>query len=110
MENLTDEFTFETEEFEGGGKRRYPVLIIYDVSSTKRRNKLVKLLKRYARRVQRSAFECVIDKRLFEKLLAEIDNFFNPGDLIRVYRLTSSADVKTWGNIGETEYEEVIVI
>ncbi len=110
MEHLTDEFIFETQEVEDGVKRRWPVLVIYDISATKRRNELIKLLKRYARRVQKSAFECVIDKKLFESLLAEIDNFFKPGDLIRVYRLTGSADVKTWGDLGKTEYEDVIVI
>lgn len=110
MNNLADEFTFETEVFEGGEKCRWPVLIIYDISATKRRNNLIKLLKRYAGRVQKSAFECVLDKKLFEKLLVEIDGFFKPGDLIRVYRLTGSADVKTWGDVGKTEYEDVIVI
>lgn len=110
MVNVTDEFSFEPEDFGNDEKRRYPVLIIYDISATKRRNKLVKLLKHYAGRVQKSAFECVIDKKLYEKLLVEIDNFFKPEDLIRVYRLTGSADVKTWGKIGATEYEDVIVL
>lgn len=110
MEEFSSNFLFDLEEYEGGEKRRYLVLIIYDISLTKRRNKLVKLLKRYAVRVQKSAFECVLDKRLFEKLIAQLDNFFLEGDYIRVYRLTGNADVTVWGDVGETEYEEVIVI
>ena len=48
---------------------KYLVLIIYDISSNKRRTKMAKLLESYGFRVQRSAFEAVVSMPEYLKLL-----------------------------------------
>ena len=45
------------------------VLIIYDIIDNKRRTKMVKLLESYGTRVQRSAFEALINRSQYSKLL-----------------------------------------
>lgn len=69
----------------------------------------MKILSSFGYRVQKSAFECVLNKNLYMKLIDKIENFFEEGDLIRVYRLTGKADVCTWGSVGKVEHEDVII-
>jgi CRISPR-associated protein Cas2 len=44
------------------------VVISYDISNTKRRNKIAKALEGYGYRVQYSVFECEVDARQLLKL------------------------------------------
>lgn len=80
--------------------RKIYVLVIYDISDTKRRNKLVKILKGYGYRVQKSAFEVLIDHAKFKKLLNAINKFYKQSedDQIRVYRFRGEADVTIYGD------------
>lgn len=48
-------------------------LIIYDIVDDKRRNKLVKFLQGYGFRVQKSCFEVMISKALFDKFKSQIN-------------------------------------
>ncbi|MGI6450492.1 MAG: CRISPR-associated endonuclease Cas2 [Desulfitobacteriia bacterium] len=91
-------------------KRKYLVVVIYDIMDNKRRNKLVKYLKGFGFRVQRSAFECIIDKNKYQKLVDGIPKYLAKEDLLRIYRLAGYADVKMWGQVGETEIEEVVIV
>ena len=67
-------------------------LISYDISNTKRRNKIFKELKNYGRHVQFSVFECNLDKKryreLYKKLLKLMENC-DQGN-IRIYSLCSA--------------------
>jgi len=49
------------------------VVVAYDISNTKRRNKIAKLLGHYGSRVNLSVFECLLTKSRFEKLRYEIE-------------------------------------
>ena len=66
-------------------------LISYDISNTKRRNKIFKELKNYGKHVQFSVFECDLDKKryreLYQKLLKLMENC-DQGN-IRIYSLCS---------------------
>jgi CRISPR-associated protein Cas2 len=55
MEN----YFWNTEE--GGRKKQVYVLVIYDIIKNKTRNKFAKVLQGYGFRVQKSAFEAIID-------------------------------------------------
>ena len=50
------------------------VLVIYDISNDKKRRELVKYLQSYGGRVQRSAFECIMTKKLYKNLIKDIKN------------------------------------
>jgi CRISPR-associated protein Cas2 len=105
---LDNYFEFDQNELEE--RRQYLIVVIYDISNNKRRNKFSKHLQRYGFRLQRSSFECCLTKNLYEKLLDEIPGFIHTSDLLRVYKLTGNADVRIWGSIGKVEVDDVIVI
>lgn len=48
-------------------ERKFIVLMIYDIVDNKRRNKMVKCLEAYGVRVQKSAFEALLNRRQYEK-------------------------------------------
>lgn len=100
---------FETVE-NNSETRKYLIVIIYDIVNNKVRNKFAKYLNRFGVRVQKSAFECILEKSGYEKLIKGIDKHFSSGDLIRVYKLSGSADVKIWGEVGKLEQDEVLII
>lgn len=85
------------------------VLIIYDIIDTKRRNKMVKLLESYGMRVQKSAFETLLKKEEFEKIVRDIQKIITEEDDVRLYKLNSSNEVVFFG-IDKTMYEEDLII
>lgn len=88
----------------------YFVLIIYDIVSDKRRNRLVKLLKGYGERVQKSAFEAHLKKTVFNKLLKELEKFAKKEDSIRVYKIIGKGQTFYFGTNVVTINEESIII
>jgi len=107
-----DDFTVEEMEvLSKVSNRTYLVLIIYDVEDNKKRYRIAKTLKGYGEWVQRSAFECHLTLRQYEKMIGEIFPYFDfTVDLLRIYRLTGQTEVKVYGRIKETEDEELIII
>ncbi len=101
---------FESDIYEDSEIRRYLVVIVYDVVCNKRRRKLVKFLNSYAVRVQKSAFEGILNKNKYIKLISEIGDYITSEDLLRVYKLTGNADLKIWGKVDETKYNDTIII
>lgn len=90
--------------------KRYHVLIIYDIVSDVRRRKLVKYLRGYGFRVQKSAFEAKIEKRLYKKLLAELPRYVSDADNIRVYRLGDDKDVVNYGVDYHIDMDQLIIV
>ncbi len=109
-EVLHFEETLDVFEEEIELKRKYLIVVIYDISDNKRRGKLSKLLKSYGFRVQKSAFECYLRLNIYNKLMKEIDKYVKIGDLIRVYKLSGRADVTIYGDYIENPDEEEIII
>ena len=68
------------------------MLVIYDISSNRRRNKLSKLLLGYGERVQESAFEAIMTNGEYRKLLAKVSRMVERDvDSVRIYRITDRA-------------------
>ena len=110
MDEYQEDF-LSTDESDIKEKRKYIVLVIYDVVDNKRRSKLAKYLKSYGFRVQRSSFEAIIDNKTYNDLVNNVDNYININeDLLRIYKISGNAIIKTWGKIGKTELEDVIII
>ncbi len=92
-------------------KRKYIVVIIYDISDNKRRRNVVKCLKGYGIRVQESAFECILDKIKFEKLAREVKRYIDINkDLLRIYKLTNRNEIINFGDTKLTGFENTIII
>ena len=85
------------------------VLVIYDITDNKRRNKFVKLMEGYGIRVQKSAFEMIITNTQYEGLLRKIPGYITDEDNIRVYKLRVNGELVTWGS-GMPEPKEIIII
>ena len=85
------------------------VLVIYDVTDNKRRYKLVKFLEKFGKRVQKSAFEMVLDNSTYTRLMNSLPHYIEVEDNLRVYRLPLNGEVTAWGS-DLTENEEVIII
>lgn len=87
------------------------VLIIYDIIDNKRRTRFAKEMCGYGFRVQKSAFEALIEDNLFAKLLKEIPMLINDEeDSIRVYRMTGYGEVDLFGVNQKIEAEDVMIV
>ena len=91
-------------------ERKFIVLMIYDIVDNKRRNKMVKCLEAYGVRVQKSAFEALLNRRQYEKMLRESSILIDEAvDSLRVYVLDDIIDVYTWG-IGERKETDCAIL
>lgn len=87
------------------------VLVIYDIIDNKRRVKFAKEMSGYGFRVQKSAFEALIEEKLFIKLKREIPRLIDPEeDSVRIYRMTGYGEVNLFGVNSKIQAEDVIVI
>lgn len=86
------------------------ILIIYDIIDNKRRIKMVKLLESYGTRVQRSAFEALINRNQYSKIIEGIKKTISNEDNVRIYRLNSSNELLLLGESYSVYEEEVIVV
>ena len=86
------------------------VLIIYDIAENKKRVRLAKLLQGYGFRIQKSAFEAVITKKKYQKLLRELEPFGNTEDSIRIYKIIGKGQVVNIGKSEPERQEDVIII
>lgn len=112
ISNQTEEYTGdETEVLTKVGNRTYLVLVIYDVTDNKKRYRITKTLKGYGEWVQRSAFECHLTLRQYEKMMNDIMPYFDfEQDLLRIYRLSGQTEIKVYGKIELTEEEDLVII
>jgi len=67
------------------------LLITYDISSDKRRNKIDKLLSSYGKRVNYSVFELDIKSHIYETLKVKLTELIGKHDSVRLYRLDKTA-------------------
>ena len=96
---------------QSGGENDVYVLVIYDIVNNKTRNAFAKKMAGYGFRVQKSAFEALISRQKYNKLIAEIPKLIDSAqDSVRVYRMTGFGEVCLFGQNVTIENEEVIVI
>ena len=89
---------------------QFLVVIIYDISDNRRRYRLSKCLKSYGIRVQKSAFECLLINKFYNRLIKDIEKLIIKEDYVRVYKLSLQADVRVYGQIGKLEPKNDIFI
>lgn len=91
-------------------EKQFIVLMIYDIVDNKRRNKMVKCLEAYGVRVQKSAFEALLTRRQYDKMLGESSRLIDEAvDSLRVYVSDDIIDVYTWG-IGERKETDCVIL
>lgn len=87
------------------------IVVAYDITDDKRRNKIFKDMKSWGERVQYSVFECILTdeqiKIMIDKLKRKIDI---KTDSIRIYFLDKDSKVEIIGEGKPVEYDETYVI
>jgi len=63
------------------------MVISYDISDDRKRNKVANTLEDYGKRVQYSVFECRLDEKTLAELLDKLKPFPERNDSIRVYQI-----------------------
>lgn len=90
--------------------KKFIILVIYDVVDNKTRNRLVKCLERYGVRVQKSAFEALLNRKQYDAMMRRASRIINPvEDSLRVYILDDIINIYTWG-IGERKEQDCIIL
>lgn len=103
-----DEFTVGSENV--STRRKYLVVVIYDISDNTRRYKMGKMLSGYGYRVQRSAFECYLTAKQYEHVVAKAKALINEKeDLLRIYKIAGKPEIVYFGNIGLIDDDEVLI-
>lgn len=83
---------------------RYYVLIMFDISSAKKYRLLIRLLRRYGTRIQKSVFEAWLKMVQIKNLIFMLDKlmnsqrYYNPDDNIRLYKIAGNCDVTVFGS------------
>ena len=72
------------------------ILITYDISNDKRRNKVSALLEGYGSRVNFSVFECILTQTKLDKLTQEIQNLISKMDSVRFYYICQNCIKKSF--------------
>ena len=89
------------------------VIISYDITSSKRRTKVMKFLMDYGTRVQKSVFECFINEEQFFYIKKTIKTLINHRkDRVRYWEICNSCASKVeilgWGEIKEDDTFSII--
>jgi len=72
--------------------------VVYDISSNKERRKVDKILKGFGFRVQKSVFECLLNKRGRTELIEKLEELEIKTGFIKIYQLYYSSKTPVIGN------------
>ena len=87
----------------------YTIIIIYDITDNKRRNRMAKFLEGYGIRVQKSAFEARLTKRRYIAMLRRAEKIIDDEtDSLRTYLLPNNACINSYGTT--TDYPQDVII
>lgn len=92
----------------------YYVLVLFDIADSKKYRLLVKLLKRYSTRIQKSAFEAYLRTSQVKELVKEMDKlmeserYYNEDDNVRIYRIAGNCNVTVFGRVADNVPENNI--
>jgi len=84
------------------------VMISYDIVNDKNRLRLMKFLKDYGDRVQKSVFECNLSPKTYETVKKGVEKIINKRkDRVRYYRICKGCmeriEISGWGEVSEDE-------
>ena len=103
---------------EGGSpaESRYYVLVLFDISDQKKYRLLLRILKRYATRIQKSVFEAYLKPRQIQCMTDNIESlmaserYYDQGDNVRIYRIASKCNATIFGQCSIAQYETDVFI
>lgn len=88
------------------------ILVSYDISDNKLRNKFSKFLSKFGYRLQYSVFRIDNSERILNIVVGEIENQFSKkfsqSDSVYIFKLSSSCDIVRYG-YAENEDKNLII-
>lgn len=89
------------------------LLVSYDISDDKLRNKFAKFLKKFGYRLQYSVFQVTNSQRVLENIAAEIDNTFSRKfgntDSVIIFHLSQQCKKYSFGYARNEDSDLIIV-
>lgn len=82
---------------------RFYVLVFYDISDAKKSRYLVRILKGYGTRVQKSVFEAQLRRVQIKELSSSIEKlmtaakYYNPADTVQVLKISCGCEATVYG-------------
>ena len=77
------------------------IIISYDISDTKKRNKFSKYIQKYGHRLQYSVYEIDNSEKILYNIIAEINNNFakkfDQTDSVYIFKMSASCEVQKFG-------------
>ena len=89
------------------------VVVSYDITDDRRRNRMARVLKDYGSRVQYSVFEAVVNEEQLEELMERVEELLdNDEDSVRYYLICASClkKVRVQGREDKPFHEEDFII
>lgn len=91
---------------------QYYVVMLFDISEPKKYRALVKILKSYGSRIQKSVFEAQLKNSQIKHLIFQVGQlmsskrYFNETDRVRIYKIAGNCEVTVMGEDSEAPLEE----
>jgi CRISPR-associated protein Cas2 len=89
------------------------IIISYDISNDKLRNKFSKYLCRFGHRIQYSVFEIENSRKILNNIMSDIENrfskAFSESDSVYIFNLSTSCEIKRYG-YAKHEEEDILII
>lgn len=89
------------------------IIISYDISDDRLRNKFAKYLTKFGHRLQYSVFQIENSERILKNIIHDLDNNFSKkftqSDSVYIFLLSSSCEIKKYG-YARNEDKELIII
>lgn len=80
--------------------------VVYDITLDKERGRVDKILKGFGFRIQKSVFECRMNKRMKEELIGKLSKLDLQTGFVKFYRLEYSSKNVMIGKTEETNIDE----
>ena len=89
------------------------IIISYDISDTKKRNRFSKFIQKFGHRLQFSVYEIDNSERILYNIIAEINNkflkIFDQSDSVYIFQMSSSCKIHKFG-FAKNEDETLLVL
>jgi len=83
------------------------LIVAYDISKDKKRNKFAKELLKFGIRTQKSVFECDIEEKEVKIIKKLANKFSSDGDFVTIYK-TNKSKIKREGRVDNLEINHLV--
>lgn len=95
---------------------RFYVVVLFDISNTKKYRRVIKVLKSYSDRIQYSIFEAYLKHRQIVEMTAALrsimasESLYDSNDRIRIYQIAGNCELTVFGSYIDNQYDDDLFI